>query len=92
MNKRISEYVAQYETPGFFRTSEDEVLEDIHAEIKREIETATATLTFEIDQELLIRAEAWFARIGWTLEEACIIFLYWFITCPDRIKPWMDMT
>lgn len=90
MNKRISEYVGQYDTPRFFQASDQEILEDIHTEIKGEIESATATMTIEIDRDLMCRAEAFFARIGWTLEEACILFLYWFITCPEKIKPWLD--
>ena len=90
MNKRITEYVGQYDTPRFFRASDQELLEEIHTEIKGEIETATATITIEIDRDLINRAEAFFARIGWTLEEACVLFLYWFITCPEKIKPWLD--
>lgn len=86
MNKCISEYVAQFETPGFFRPSDRAALEHIHIEVKNEIEIATETVTIEMDHELMFRAEKWFARIDWTLEEACILLLYRSITRPDGIK------
>ena len=65
-------------------------LNTIHAEIKRGIETATEVITIEIDPDTLQRAEARLTKIGWTVEEACVLFLYWILTCPDKAKEWHD--
>ena len=34
------------------------------------------------------RAEEKLAEIGWTLEEASILYLYWCIECPDAADTW----
>jgi len=45
-------------------------------------------MTFEIDLDVMLRAQAFLATIGWTLEEACILYLYWFIECPKEAVAW----
>ena len=88
MNQKIRDYVATRTDPGFFSNPDDKELAFIHAEIQRGIETATDVMTFEIDLDVMLRAQAFLATIGWTLEEACILYLYWFIECPKEAVAW----
>lgn len=88
MNNKICEYVAQYTEPYFFSTPNDETLDEIHKEVQDSIETATDVMTFDIDPDLMLRAQAVLAARGWTLEEACILFLYWLIECPETAAAW----
>ena len=90
MNSRICEYVAHRAEPDFFSRPDDEELKAIHTEIQHGIETATEVMTFEMDQELMLRAERILSAIGWTLEEACILFLYWCIECPEELTAWNE--
>ena len=88
MNQKICDYVATRTDPAFFNKPDDKELAFIHTEIQRGIETATDVMTFEIDLDLMLRAQAFLATIGWTLEEACILYLYWFIECPKEAVAW----
>jgi PAS domain-containing protein len=88
MNQKIRDYVATQIEPNFFSNTGDEELAIIHTEIQRGIETATDVMTFEIDLDVMLRAQAFLATIGWTLEEACILYLYWFIECPKEAIAW----
>ena len=88
MEEKIMEYVSGKEKPDFFKDPE-ETLKQIQDEIRKEISTATATLTVELDMDLVIRAEQFLGSLGWTLEEACILYLYWCVSNPDRTEKWM---
>ena len=88
MNQKIRDYVATQKEPNFFSNNGDEELAIVHTEIQRGIETATDVMTFEIDLDVMLRAQAFLATIGWTLEEACILYLYWFIECPKEAIAW----
>ena len=87
MNSRICEYVSGRAEPDFFDRPDD-ALSDIQIEIQRGIKTATEVMTIEVDEELMRRAEEKLAEIGWTLEEASILYLYWCIECPDAADAW----
>ena len=88
MNQKIRDYVATRKEPSFFSNPDDEELGFIHTEIQRGIESATDVMTFEIDRDVMLKAQALLATIGWTLEEACILYLYWFIECPKEAVAW----
>jgi hypothetical protein len=87
MNSRICEYVSGHTEPDFFDRPDD-ALSDIQIEIQRGIKAATEVMTIEVDEELMRRAEEKLAEIGWTLEEASILYLYWCIECPDAAEAW----
>ena len=88
MDQKIRDYVTTRKDPYFFSKPNDEELGLVHAEIQRSIETATDVMTFEIDLDIMLQAQAMLAEIGWTLEEACILYLYWFIECPKEAVAW----
>ena len=88
MNQKIRDYVATQKEPNFFSNNGDEELAIVHTEIQRGIDTATDVMSFEIDLDVMLRAQAFLATIGWTLEEACILYLYWFIECPKEAIAW----
>ena len=88
MNKKIRDYVATRTEPSFFCKPNDEELALIHTEVQHSIETATDVMTFEIDLDVMLQAQAFLATIGWTLEEACVLFLYWFVECPKEAVAW----
>lgn len=88
MEDKIMEYVSGKETPDFFKDP-DEALRPIHEEIRKAISIAEATLTVELDMDLAVRAEKHLGSLGWTLEEACILYLYWCISDPDRTEKWI---
>ena len=88
MEQKIFDYVAGRKEPDFFKCPEDAELMSVHEDVRRYIESATETLSVELDEGLKIKAEAGMAAIGWTLEEALILFLYWCISDPDRAKCW----
>ena len=87
MNSRICEYVSGHAEPDFFDRP-DHALSEIQIEIQHGIETATEVMTIEVDEELMRRAEEKLSSIGWTLEEASILYLYWCIECPDAAEAW----
>ncbi len=64
--------MAHHAEPNFFSAPEDAMLETVHTEIQRGIETATEVMMFELDQELILRAEKILSAIGWIMKEACI--------------------
>lgn len=87
MNKRICDFVSPRTEPDFF-DHPDNSLQEIHTEIQKSIEASTAVLNIDLDPELIRRADTKLAKIGWTAEEACILFLYWYINCPDEAEAW----
>jgi hypothetical protein len=64
MNQKIRDYVATQKEPNFFSNNGDEELAIVHTEIQRGIETATDVMTFEIDLDVMLRAQAFLATIG----------------------------
>ena len=89
MNKRICDFVFSRTEPDFF-DHPDTDLQVIQVEIRKGIETATEVMTITIDQDLKERAEKKLSEIGWTLEEAFILYMYWCITCPDSADAWFQ--
>ena len=87
MNSRICEYVSGHTEPDFFDRPDD-ALSDIQIEIQRGIKAATEVMNIEADEKLMRRAGEKMAEIGWTLEEASILYLYWCIECPDAAEAW----
>ena len=87
MNSRICEYVSGHAEPDFF-DKPDDALSDIQIEIQRGIKAATEVMNIEADEKLMRRAGEKMAEIGWTLEEASILYLYWCIECPDAAEAW----
>ena len=87
MNERIREYVSFRTEPDFFEVP-DAALEAVHGEIKRE-KVATEAITITLDYDLMQQAEKKLAEIGWTMEEAFILYLYWCIVCPDALDEWV---
>ena len=89
MNKRICDFVSPRTEPDFF-DHPDPDLQEVQDEIRRGIETASEVMTITVDQELKERAEKKLSEIGWTLEEAFILYLYWCITCPSSVDAWLQ--
>lgn len=89
MNKRICDFVFPRTEPDFF-DHPDATLCEIQNEIKKGTKTATEVMTIPIDQDLKERAEKKLSKIGWTLEEAFILYLYWCITCPGSADAWLQ--
>ncbi|MDO4990282.1 MAG: hypothetical protein Q4E45_07215 [Eubacteriales bacterium] len=89
MNQQICDYVSPRTEPDFF-DHPDDTLKEIQGEIKKGIETASEVMTITVDQELKERAEKKLSGIGWTLEEAFILYLYWCITCPSSVDAWLQ--
>ena len=88
MEQAICDYVKTCAEPDFFHHPDDLALSQAHDEIRRSIEEATETITIQMDIRLIHRAEKVFASIGWTMEEALILFLYWCIECPEQLAAW----
>ena len=89
MNKRICDFVSPRAEPDFFDHPGPD-LQEIQDEIRRGIETASEVMTITVDQELKEYAEKKLSEIGWTLEEARILYLYWCITCPSSVDAWLQ--
>ena len=45
-------------------------------------------MTVDLDEGLIRRAEKALGAIGWTVEEALVLFLYWCISCPAQLEAW----
>jgi len=88
MEQKICEYVKTCPEPTFFHNPDDQALQEAHEEIKRILEEATETITNEVDLRLFRRAEKVLGAIGWTVEEALLLFLYWCISCPEQLAIW----
>lgn len=88
MEQVICDYVKTCTEPNFFHHPDDLALSQAHDEIRRSIEEATEIITIQMDIKLIHRAEKVFASIGWTMEEALILFLYWCIECPEQLAAW----
>jgi len=87
MDNKIREFVSEYTKPGFFSAT-DEVLNEIHDAVKHSIEIATDTMTFDVDPDLMRRAEEEMSKRGWTLEEVTVLYLYWLAECPEAAGEW----
>ena len=85
---KIRAYVSNHTEPYFFSNPDDAALSSIHTEVQRSIEMATDVITIEIDLDLMMRAKEVLAKIGWTLEEACVLFYYWLAECPEEAAAW----
>lgn len=70
MEQRICDYVKSRPEPDFFHQPDDQALLQIHEDIKHSIEKATDTMTVDLDEDLIRRAEKVLGAIGWTVEEA----------------------
>ena len=88
MEQRICDYVKSRPEPDFFHQPDDQALLQIHEDIKQSIERATDTMTVDLDEDLIRRAEKALGAIGWTVEEALVLFLYWCISCPAQLEAW----
>ena len=88
MEEEIMEYVSGKEKPDFFNDPKER-LQQIRESIRKAIATDSATLTVELDMDLAVRAEKHLASFGWTLEEACILYLYWCVSDPERTEKWI---
>ena len=86
--RNIRAFVSNYTQPYFFSTPDDAAISNIHAEVQRSIEEATDVITIEIDLSLMMRSQEVLAKIGWTLEEACVLFYYWLAECPEEAAAW----
>ena len=91
MNRLICECVENRREPDFFDHPDDR-LKAVHEAIQTTFETATETMEIALDQALKERVEKLLSKIGWTLEEAFILYLYWCITCPDSADAWLKRT
>lgn len=87
MNELIRDFVSFRTEPDFF-DDPDDTFEIVHGEIKHCMEMATEIVTVTVDLELMQSAEKKLAEIGWTLEEAFILFLYWCVTNPNAVGEW----
>lgn len=92
MEQAICDYVKTCAEPDFFHHADDPSLQQAHEEIRRSIEEATETITIMMDIRLIQRAEKVFASIGWTVEEALILFLNWCMECPEQLTAWEKST
>lgn len=88
MEQAICDYVKTCAEPDFFHHPDDPALRQAHDEIRRSIEEATETITIQMDIRLIHRAEKVLASIGWTVEEALILFLFWCMDCPEQLAAW----
>ena len=88
MEQAICDYVKTCAEPNFFHHPDDPALKQVHEDIRRSIQEAKETITINMDIGLIHRAEKVFAAIGWTLEEALILFLYWCLDCPEQLAAW----
>ncbi len=88
MEQKICDYVKTCPEPTFFHHPDDQALQEAHEELKRTLEEATETITIEVDLRLFQRAEKVLEAIGWTMEEALLLFLYWCISCPEQLAIW----
>ena len=88
MNDASKAYLQSKDTPDFFQDATDPVPEEIHEYLQREIGCATETLSVDINPALMIAAERVLARFGWTLEEACVLFIWWCVERPNKLAEW----
>ena len=90
MEQTICDYVKTCPEPDFFHHPDDQALRQAHDAIKESIEKATETVNIKMDERLLRRAEKVLGAIGWTVEEALVLFLYWCINCPEGLAAWAN--
>ena len=90
MEQKICDYVKTCPEPTFFHNPDDQALQEAHEEIKRTLEEATETITIEVDLRLFRRAEKALGAIGWTVEEALLLFLYAVSTSPEDLMASRD--
>lgn len=88
MEEEIMEYVSGKEKPDFFNDPKERI-QQIRDRVRNAIATAPATITVELNMDLAVLAEKTLASYGWTLNEACILYLYWCISDPERTEKWI---
>ena len=86
--KIVVDYVRKQRTPCFFSNQDDEELAAVDREIQRGIEASKESVTIDLPLHLIYQMEEIQRNKGWTLEEACNLYLYWYQKCPDAVQEW----
>lgn len=88
--EKIEQLLKDRNEPDFFVEGNRSAYDDIHAEISQYVKHGTDSITFSVDAELLLQAEAVLETYGWTVEEAIVLFLMWCVTNPERLPAWYE--
>lgn len=85
---KIEQFLKTKVEPDFFIDENRSDCAEIHESVRQYVKSGTETITFHVDGDLLLKAEAVLKAYGWTLEEAMVLFLTWCVLCPDRLQAW----
>lgn len=85
---KIEQFLKTKVEPDFFIDENRSDYAEIHESVRQYVKSGTETITFHVDVELLLKAEAVLKVYGWTLGEAMVLFLIWCVLCPDRMQAW----
>lgn len=89
---KLEQFLKNLNEPDFFSSANGDACAEIHALVREFVENGTETIEVEINVELLLQVEKVLRGLGWTVEEALVLFLLWCIVCPERLSAWCGKT
>ena len=84
----IEQFLKTLPEPDFFIGKNRAAADEIHDLLRQYVDQGTATIAVKVEVELLMQVEAVLRGLGWTAEEAMVLFCMWCIVCPDRLSTW----
>ena len=79
MNGFIRNWFRHFDRPCFFDEPLPDGLEDVHCYIVEALRGETTTVTIDLDERFLAELEEKLRKIGWTVNEALVLYLMWSI-------------
>lgn len=87
---KIEQFLKDMTEPDFFDREHLDACAGIHDLVREYVENGTETIEVEINVGLLLKAEKELRGLGWTVEEALVLYLLWCIVCPEQMKGWYE--
>ena len=87
---KLEQFLKNLNEPGFFISTIRDACAEIHDLIRDYVKNGTETIEVEIDVDLLLKVEKVLLALGWTVEEALVLFLLWCIVCPEQMNEWYE--
>lgn len=87
---KLEQFLKNLNEPDFFISANRDACAEIHELVRELVANGTETVEVEIDVDLLLKVEKVLQALGWTVEEALVLFLLWCIVCPERMNEWYE--
>lgn len=87
---KVEQLLKNLNEPDFFISANRDACAEIHDLVREYVESGTESIEVEINVDLLLKVEKVLRVLGWTAEEALVLFLMWCIVCPEQMNEWYE--